>query len=1224
MASEGILVNGMTEILKKLLPVISQQIDQAWGVKDDLKKLGNTLDLIQALISDAEEKQINDATVKLWLRRLKDVVYDAEDLMDEICYEFMSRCERGSQIKHRVRDFISKSSNPIVFRFKMAGKIRAMNKSLDEIYNDQVRYTLNSTCGTSQESQADQLREKRNQLTTSVSDASALIGREDATSDIVKLLTNKSLPSVSPSSSFTSPQNSSLQEQLSVVSIVGMGGLGKTSLAQLVYQHQSIETHFEKLMWVCVSDKFDVYKILKEIIESITGDSCGDPSNVDLLARQVKRQLIGKKYMLVLDDLWNEDAGDWEKLKGFLVHGVVGSKLLVTTRSQKVASVVGGAVHHLQKLTDDDCWSIMQKKISFPGDEAHYQNMSNIGRDIARKCDGLPLAANFLGSLLYLNREESYWISINNDKNLWVQSGNKRVVSILKLSYDNLPSPLKQCFSFCCLFPKDWEIKRDILIRMWMAEGFLQPDEVNNKSLEDVGNDYFEFLLWNSFFQDVMKDATGDICTCKMHDLVHDLSMSVVDGKEFGIDGKEDVSQVRRLQLICDSVSSTITAKKLSKAKNLRTIVVLYPENYSEIYDLSSSKHLRILHPLGVWNRKVSFSISKFKHLRFLNLSCCEFDLTRDVSCNHSHNLQTLVLESCRNVSGFLHQIGPLKKLRYLDVSHSDIKVLPDDSIIYFTNLHTLKLHWCGHFEALPDNIGMLKHLSYLSLSGSSIAKIPDSITRLSNLIKVSFGMCRNLDALPTELGALTRLRCLDLSDTQIKVLPESCINNLHNLEIVNFGSNCELPRDIKNWPKLRKFEHSRYGDRMPRGMENLTSLETLDSYIVGKEFVLRRGHSGIGELAAINSLQVLHITSLENVIGGIKEAEKAKLKDNTNLRELHLHYSANRVDEDDDMVLEGLQPHSNLRELEIREFLGLNLPKWIGSSSNCLLPNLVTLYLYNCSCCEKLPALGMLPCLKDLWISKMKSVKWLDTEFYHQQQRKEEDSNTQNSSTTTSALFPSLVNLDFFGMENLEEWVSPPPSFDFYVHSFPLLEKLQMRGCPKLRSTPNSFPSLKELNLGRTTGKAVNSILSASRGEGCLTSLTSINISETPGFIYFPLAELLQNNTPNLHSLRITDCSDFRGFLDDGDASNNNNSLKTLQLCECPVLTCLPDLRLWTSLRELSIWKCDKLKEAIPSDYKTAFSFLRSLKVDFLQREDHQLEDPAGNLFRLINLMDK
>ncbi|XP_026434784.1 putative disease resistance protein RGA3 [Papaver somniferum] len=142
-----------------------------------------------------------------------------------------------------------------------------------------------------------------------------------------------------------------------------MGGLGKTTVAQMVYKDDSIVRNFDLRAWVCVSDNFDIYKILRDTAESITGNKYENPSNVDVLANQVKEMLIGKKYLLVLDDLGNEDVGDWEKLNSYLVHGGMGSKILVTTRSQKVASVVGGKSHDLEKLSDDICWSIIEGKI---------------------------------------------------------------------------------------------------------------------------------------------------------------------------------------------------------------------------------------------------------------------------------------------------------------------------------------------------------------------------------------------------------------------------------------------------------------------------------------------------------------------------------------------------------------------------------------------------------------------------------------------------------------------------------------------------------------------------------------------------------------------------------------------------------------------------------------------------------------------------------------------
>ncbi|XP_026429753.1 putative disease resistance protein RGA3 [Papaver somniferum] len=602
----------------------------------------------------------------------------------------------------------------------------------------------------------------------------------------------------------SSPSTSSLgissrPDNISTLSIVGMGGLVKTTVAQMVYKDDSIVRNFELRAWVCVFDNFDIYKILRDTAESITRNKYENPSNVDVLANQVKEMLIGKKYLLVLDDLWNEDVGDWEKLKSYLIHGGMGSKILVTTRSHKVASVVGGKIHDLEKLSDDICWSIKEEKILCRGGA------------------------------------------------------------------------------------------------------------------------------------DVQKDELGSIRTCKMHDLVHDLAMSVQDPNEFGIakveDGKEEISQVRRLQLLFDEGPRLASPNVLLNAMKLRTLIAVEPYDFSHINSLFRCRcHCStVVKPLGG-------------------------DTT---SINHVP-------------SWFLREIGNFKSLRHLDISYSDIK-------------------------HIPENIGSLEHLRFLDLSYTPISKLPDSITCISSLRTLKFDYCWNLDALPTELGGLTQLRRLNLEGTGIEVLPVSCIKNLWNLEIVELRSYCKLPREINNWPKLRILTHSRDDDVMSKGIERLTCLEILEDYMVRKENVIGESPnnscgSGVEEMAGLNSLEVLGIRNLENVRGAKEGAERAKLKDKQHLVRLGLYWGS--TDDDsrsmkDCKVLEGLQPHSNLRKLYIYGFSGVNLPNWmVGCSlSNCL-PNLVTLTLTDCSNCEKLPALGMLPFLQYLKIAKMKSVKCLGEEF--------------------------------------------------------------------------------------------------------------------------------------------------------------------------------------------------------------------------------------------------
>ncbi|XP_026451818.1 putative disease resistance protein RGA3 [Papaver somniferum] len=309
---EGILTNGATETLNKLVHVVAQEINLAWGVKDELKKLQDTLEMILAVISDAGRRQVTEEAVGLWLRRLKELSYDADDMMDEFSYETMRRSVRGNNMKKKVSVANYASSNT------------------------SISYGESST-------------EQRSRQTESSIDESSIMGREDDKEKIINLL----IPS---------------SEKVSVVSMVGMGGLGKTTLAQLVYNDKLVNEQFNLKMWVHVSEYFDVEKLLTKIMESATQSTFDSLSNFDVLASKVREQLNGKKYLLVLDDLWNESDEQWERLCSPLLVGAQGSKILITTRKTQVADVVKGHIplYKLGKLQDNECWSIIEKKAFSP------------------------------------------------------------------------------------------------------------------------------------------------------------------------------------------------------------------------------------------------------------------------------------------------------------------------------------------------------------------------------------------------------------------------------------------------------------------------------------------------------------------------------------------------------------------------------------------------------------------------------------------------------------------------------------------------------------------------------------------------------------------------------------------------------------------------------------------------------------------------------------------
>ncbi|XP_075633729.1 putative disease resistance RPP13-like protein 1 [Castanea sativa] len=218
--------------------------------------------------------------------------------------------------------------------------------------------------------------------TTSLVKETRIIGRDDIKEPIVNLLLSNDAKG---------------NEHLCVIPIAGMGGIGKTTLAQLIYNDQRITEHISISFWVCVSEEFDVVRITKSILEAVTSQKC-DTTDF-MIQTRLKKGLMGKKFLLVLDDVWNENYGDWELLKNPFKHGTLGSKIIVTTRNE-------------------DCWCLFTNHAFENGNYNAYPELDKIGRKIIKKCDGLPLAAKALGALLHRKLDEEEWYKILNSK-IW-------------------------------------------------------------------------------------------------------------------------------------------------------------------------------------------------------------------------------------------------------------------------------------------------------------------------------------------------------------------------------------------------------------------------------------------------------------------------------------------------------------------------------------------------------------------------------------------------------------------------------------------------------------------------------------------------------------------------------------------------------------------------------------------------------------------------------------
>ncbi|KAF3957744.1 hypothetical protein CMV_017271 [Castanea mollissima] len=554
--ADAILYGVVQKIIESLGSATCEQIGSIWGVKDDLEKMNNTVLTIQAVLQDAEEQQVQNHQVEHWLNRLRDVVFDADDLLSEFStHVFRRKVMGGDKMAKKVRIFFSRS-NQLVFSFKMACKIKAMREKLNDIATDRKNFHLELV---ERPLKTQYVTRDRDQTYSYIGEEE-VIGREEDRKAIIDLLLDFDV-----------------KDNVSFICIVGIGGLGKTTLAQYVYNDKNVEDYFELQMWVCVSDDFDVKKIVEKIIESATKRK---PENLemDLLQNKLREQLNQKKYLLVLDDIWNENEESWCALKRLLMGGKKGSKVVITTRTNMVAEITSTiSPYFLDGLSRDQSWLLLKKMAFKKGQETINSKLEAIGMDIVKKCQGVPLAIRTIGKVLFFKKTEDEWLHIKNTKLTDVTQLKDGIMPVLKLSYDYLPSHLKCCFAYCSLFPKDYLIDKLTLIQLWIAQGFIQSPEENIQQ-EDVANEYFMELLWRSFFQEVEEDG-GMNRVFKMHDLIHDLAQYVsrIDCTLVDSNAKKVNEKGRHLSFPFYNISFfEENLSMLVKANKIRTFILAY------------------------------------------------------------------------------------------------------------------------------------------------------------------------------------------------------------------------------------------------------------------------------------------------------------------------------------------------------------------------------------------------------------------------------------------------------------------------------------------------------------------------------------------------------------------------------------------------------------------------------------------------------------------------
>lgn len=651
---------------------------------------------------------------------------------------------------------------------------------------------------------------------------------------------------------------SEAKEICRVVSIVGVGGVGKTTLARLVYNDEALGRNFRFKYWVSLGNglRFNVERIGEAIC------SKKFTSLVDLM-NGVRRELLRKRFLVVLDNLCIEEMDLWFMLINSFNVGSPGSTVLMTTRSVEAAESLGSMpLYYLQPLHDADCLDMLWKVALLPREEKEEkQNIEllQISEILVAQCRGLPLAVKVLGALLPYNGEIGDWLSAATLAFLELQkySSTSNILPVLRLSYDLLPSNLKQCFAYCSIFPRKYWIRKEKLLQLWKSEGFLQTSG-SSENFDDIAEDCFMTLLRRIFFEDILRDESGNMF-CRMHDVVYDFvsTVSLTTCSVVGPGSSKIVSkELHRCSLVFESEPSA-PLRYLSNKEDLQTLLFI------------SSKFDSI--PDAIFSR--------LSHLHVLDFSQS-------------------------GISELPVSLGALKHLRYLDASRTYIRKIPE-TISNLKYLQTLELSECFNLEELPKTVPQLTNLVNLGISSCcSLTCLPSGIEKLRLLEKLpTFVLGKQSDSAKlnelSELDLKERLEIKNLENVTKEAEARGAELfkkvSIHSLELSwgnSDGMSAQMSAKILEYLHpplnlrdfcLKGYRGSRFPSWMNWGLRNLSSISLISCscqtlpplgqlrslkflYLKGMSEVRLIGHEfyGDGGFPCLEQLEIYDMPNLE------------------------------------------------------------------------------------------------------------------------------------------------------------------------------------------------------------------------------------------------------------------------------------------------------------------------------------------------------------------------
>nr|GMC83077.1 disease resistance protein RPM1-like [Ipomoea batatas] len=735
-------------LLGQLSSLIRDEYSLLGGLREDAEDIRNALDRLTAALRVADEMEEIDPQVQAWVRIVRELAYDTEDVLDEFLFLFGGR-RTGDGFYTKIKNIYTSVKN-LRARRRLALALRRIKAKVNE--NSQYQPSLPTTfLGTLHHAHNKRMYDSRGDAR--LVEESDLVGIHYPKQFLVNLLLAN-------------------DEELKVHSVVGMGGLGKTTLVKQAYDDVKVKNHFQYRVWVTVSETLEIKELLKDAIKQFVEQTKQDlPRDFEAmdtirLKEFVKHILSGRRYIIVLDDIWDINA--WMEIKCVFPKQAFGSRVVITTRNSEIGAHAchdtGGVVCSLKHLSPKDSWTLFCRK-TFLCDSCP-QHLVSITTNILKRCCGLPLAIVVIaGVLATKNKGIEEWERFQQSLNIQLVEGNdmmKNMKNLLSLSYYDLPYYLKYCFVYMCIFPEDFIIPKMQLIRLWIAEGFVR--ENNQQVKEEVAEAYLDELLHRNLIQLQIGWKAAFIKTrgFRVHDILREIVLSKSVEQNFAtIANRRNIESPKMFRRLAIHRFDDQILKSTSSRKNLRSLLII--ESLSSLnvslllskFFTGSYSPLKVLELRGAQLEEIPEQVFNLFQLKYLSLSNTKL---RSVpkSIGRLQNLETLDLRyTC--VNELPAEVSKLCKLRHLlCYSNSLVRFYPwsVDEIPSFN----------AQFKV--GELLFLQELCRIQANDTTRGKVVSEIGKLTQLRRLGITKLRQEDGIElcSSLKKLTNLYSLDLS----------------------------------------------------------------------------------------------------------------------------------------------------------------------------------------------------------------------------------------------------------------------------------------------------------------------------------------------------------------------------------------------------------------------------------------------------------------------------